>query len=123
VDGAGVLAAGSGAGIRERSGRPLRGGGGGRRALDPSAAVRGDEPVPADRHAGVVIDHRGMGAAVARGGDGGDGDEPEPGGAEAVGEGNRSGGTIPVGSHPVAVEFDGANVWVANSGSNTVQKL
>src|SRR4029077_19687998 len=28
-----------------------------------------------------------------------------------------------VGSYPIGVAFDGSNIWVANSGSNTVTKL
>jgi len=32
-------------------------------------------------------------------------------------------GTFAVGSVPIGVAFDGANIWVANSGSNTVTKL
>jgi len=32
-------------------------------------------------------------------------------------------GTLPVGNFPDAIVFDGANIWVANAGSNTVSKL
>jgi len=32
-------------------------------------------------------------------------------------------GTFSVGSQPLGVAFDGTNIWVANSGSNTVTKL
>ncbi len=32
-------------------------------------------------------------------------------------------GTFNVGINPHAVAFDGANIWVANSISNTVSKL
>jgi DNA-binding beta-propeller fold protein YncE len=32
-------------------------------------------------------------------------------------------GDFPVGSLPNGIAFDGANVWVANSGDNTVSKL
>ena len=32
-------------------------------------------------------------------------------------------GTFAVGTAPRAVAFDGANIWVANSGSNNVTKL
>jgi DNA-binding beta-propeller fold protein YncE len=32
-------------------------------------------------------------------------------------------GTFAVGSFPVGVAFDGANIWVASSGRNTVSKL
>ncbi len=31
-------------------------------------------------------------------------------------------GTFPVGTSPVGVAFDGANVWVANWGKGTVSK-
>ncbi len=31
-------------------------------------------------------------------------------------------GTFPVGTRPLGVAFDGANIWVANSGSSTVSK-
>jgi DNA-binding beta-propeller fold protein YncE len=31
-------------------------------------------------------------------------------------------GTFPVGTEPYGVAFDGANIWVANSISNTVSK-
>jgi DNA-binding beta-propeller fold protein YncE len=31
-------------------------------------------------------------------------------------------GTFPVGNNPQGVAFDGANMWVANGGSNTVSK-
>jgi hypothetical protein len=37
--------------------------------------------------------------------------------------GNQSAGVIAVGATPGAVEFDGANIWVANSASRSVQKL
>ena len=34
------------------------------------------------------------------------------------------GGNYPVGfNNPVALAFDGANMWVANSGSGTVSKI
>jgi DNA-binding beta-propeller fold protein YncE len=32
-------------------------------------------------------------------------------------------GTYPVGSQPLGICFDGANIWVANSGGTTVSKL
>ena len=32
-------------------------------------------------------------------------------------------GTFAVGSFPLGVAFDGANIWVANNGSDTVSKL
>ena len=32
-------------------------------------------------------------------------------------------GTFAVGTFPVAVAFDGANIWVVNSFSNTLSKL
>jgi DNA-binding beta-propeller fold protein YncE len=32
-------------------------------------------------------------------------------------------GTFAVGTSPFGIAFDGANVWVTNSGSNTVSKL
>jgi len=32
-------------------------------------------------------------------------------------------GTFTVGTNPVGVAFDGANIWVANAGSNNVSKL
>ena len=32
-------------------------------------------------------------------------------------------GTFPVGKQPRAVTFDGANIWVASSGGDTVKKL
>ena len=32
-------------------------------------------------------------------------------------------GTFAVGSGPTGVALDGANIWVANEGSNTVSKL
>jgi DNA-binding beta-propeller fold protein YncE len=32
-------------------------------------------------------------------------------------------GTFNVGDFPYGVAFDGANIWVANSGSDTVTKL
>jgi DNA-binding beta-propeller fold protein YncE len=32
-------------------------------------------------------------------------------------------GTIPVGNDPAAITFDGANIWVANEGDNTVTKI
>ena len=32
-------------------------------------------------------------------------------------------GTFPVGGNPIGVAFDGANIWVANGGGNTVTKL
>jgi len=31
--------------------------------------------------------------------------------------------TIPVGSNPFGVAFDGSNIWVTNWGSGTVSKL
>jgi DNA-binding beta-propeller fold protein YncE len=31
-------------------------------------------------------------------------------------------GTFPVGAVPTGVAFDGANIWVANYGSDTVSK-
>ena len=31
-------------------------------------------------------------------------------------------GAFPVGTNPLGVAFDGANIWVANQGSNTVSK-
>jgi hypothetical protein len=36
---------------------------------------------------------------------------------------NQSGITFPVGSGPVGICFDGANIWVANNNSNNVTKL
>ena len=35
----------------------------------------------------------------------------------------HSGLSFPVGSAPYGVAFDGANIWIANNGSNTVTKL
>jgi DNA-binding beta-propeller fold protein YncE len=32
------------------------------------------------------------------------------------------GSAIAIGNGPAALAFDGANIWVANSGGNTVQK-
>jgi DNA-binding beta-propeller fold protein YncE len=32
-------------------------------------------------------------------------------------------GTFAAGTSPFGVAFDGANIWVANAGSNTVSKL
>jgi DNA-binding beta-propeller fold protein YncE len=32
-------------------------------------------------------------------------------------------GTFPVESGPDGIAFDGANIWVANAGSNTVSKF
>jgi DNA-binding beta-propeller fold protein YncE len=32
-------------------------------------------------------------------------------------------GTFGVGMFPYAIAFDGANIWVANSGNNFVSKL
>jgi hypothetical protein len=32
-------------------------------------------------------------------------------------------GSYPVGMTPIGVAFDGANIWIANSGSDTVNKL
>jgi DNA-binding beta-propeller fold protein YncE len=32
-------------------------------------------------------------------------------------------GTYAVGSEPYGVAFDGTNIWVANSGSNSVTKI
>jgi hypothetical protein len=34
-----------------------------------------------------------------------------------------SGVSFPVGAMPSDVAFDGANIWVANQGSDTVSKL
>src|SRR5271165_3660461 len=36
---------------------------------------------------------------------------------------NQTGTTFSVGSGPQGVAFDGANIWVANAGSNNVTKL
>jgi len=32
-------------------------------------------------------------------------------------------GTYSVGSYPIGIAFDGANIWVANNGSDNVTKL
>ena len=32
-------------------------------------------------------------------------------------------GSFSLGSYPVGAAFDGANIWVANSGSNTVTEI
>jgi len=32
-------------------------------------------------------------------------------------------GTFSVGSYPLGIAFDGANIWVTNTNSNTVNKL
>jgi hypothetical protein len=42
----------------------------------------------------------------------------DPGGAEPV-----EAASFPVGTTPSGVAFDGANIWVANTGSNTVTKI
>jgi hypothetical protein len=36
---------------------------------------------------------------------------------------NQTGGTFAVGAGPEGVAFDGANIWVTNTFSNTVSKL
>ncbi len=36
---------------------------------------------------------------------------------------NQTGTTFTVGTNPSGIAFDGANIWVVNSGSNTVTKL
>ena len=36
---------------------------------------------------------------------------------------NQTGATFAVGTAPNGVAFDGANIWVPNNGSNTVNKL
>jgi DNA-binding beta-propeller fold protein YncE len=40
-----------------------------------------------------------------------------------LGSSGKTLGTFTVGSKPVGVTFDGANIWVVNGGSNTVSKL
>ncbi|MGC2424660.1 MAG: hypothetical protein WA666_09930 [Nitrospirota bacterium] len=32
-------------------------------------------------------------------------------------------GTYNVGSNPLGIAFDGANIWVTNEGSNTVSRI
>ena len=32
-------------------------------------------------------------------------------------------GTFSVGNYPIGIAFDGANIWVTNTNSNTVNKL
>jgi DNA-binding beta-propeller fold protein YncE len=31
-------------------------------------------------------------------------------------------GTFPVGTNPIGVAFDGANIWVTNSGNTTISR-